>query len=161
MTTRHDPSEYDDDLLAPSLTQSERHHPPAGERPWRLGSQFYVAFFGGPLAAGAIGYLNGRRLGLPGARLGAILAIGVAGFLAALAVAVVFVDTEAGRGPRLMIAVAGVAAFLGVRALQKDADRRYSVSLEDEQAYDSLWAPGLAAVLLFGISSVVVLASVT
>jgi hypothetical protein len=161
MTTPRDPSEYDDDLFAPSLTQSERHHPSEGDRPWRLTSLFYVAFFGGPLAVGAIGYLNGKRLGLPGKRQGASLAIGVAGFLAALAVAVAFVDTEAGRGPRLMIAVAGVAAFAGIRELQKDADRLYAVKLDDEVAYDSLWAPGFAAVLVFGIFSVVVLASVT
>ncbi len=161
MTTPHDHSEYDDDLLAPSLTQSERRELPEGERPWRLSSQFYVAFFGGPLAAGAIGYLNGKRLGLPSTRLGAMLGIGVAGFVAILVAAVLLTDTEAGSRPRILIAVAGVAAYLAVREVQKDADRLYGISLSDDQAYDSLWAPGLAAVLLFGFLSIVVVASVT
>lgn len=161
MTTPKRHSEHDDDLFAPSLTQSERRLLPAGQKPWRLGSQFYVAFFGGPLAAGAIGYLNGKRLGLPQSRLGAILGIGIAGFVAALAIAVVFVDAEAGRGPRLMLAVAGVASFLAARELQKDADRLYGVSLDHEQAYDSLWAPGLGTVFLFGILSLVVMAAIT
>jgi hypothetical protein len=61
--------ERDADLFSPSLTRSVRRDLPAGSRPWRLASQFYVAFFGGPLAAGAIGLLNGKRLGLPRERL--------------------------------------------------------------------------------------------
>jgi hypothetical protein len=143
------------------LTGSRRRELPAGERPWRLGSQFYVAFFGGPLAAGAIGYVNAKRLGLPGPRLTAIAAIGVACFVGAVAVAVALADTDAGRGPRLMLAVAGVVAYLGVRELQKEADRLYGLTRDDEQAYDSLWGPGLAAVVLLGIFSVVVVAALT
>jgi hypothetical protein len=157
MTTPNTPSGYDDDLFEPSLTQSELRQLPAGQRPWRLGSQLYVAFFGGPLAAGTIGYLNGRRLGLPSARLGAILAIGVGG-LVALALAVSLIDT--GVGPRPLIAVTGVAVFVAVRELQKKADRLYAVRLDDKQAYDSLWAPGLGIVLLCGIFSAIVLVSV-
>ena len=55
-----------DELFAPTLSQTARTELPPGEKPWRLNSQFYVAFFGGPLAAGTIGYLNGKRLGVPG-----------------------------------------------------------------------------------------------
>ena len=154
-------SEHDDTLLSPSLTGSSRRQLAAGERPWRLASQFYVAFFGGPLAASAIGYVNAKRLGLPGTRLGAILAIGVACFAAAVAAAVALADAESGRAPRLVLAVAGVVAYLGARQLQKDADRLYGLNRDEEQAYDSLWGPGLGAVFLFGIFSVVVVAAVT
>ena len=67
--------ERDDDLFSPSLR--DRAAIPAGARPWRLSSQFYVAFFGGPLAAAAIGVVNGRRLGLGTGRLVGIAAAGV------------------------------------------------------------------------------------
>ena len=161
MTTRKRRPELADDLFTPTLTQSERRLLPAGKRPWRLSSQFYVAFFGGPLAAGMIGYLNGKRLGLPRARLVAILAVGAVGFLAALSAAIVLVNAEAGRGPRLMIAVAGVAAFLAARELQKDADQLYGMNRGEEQAYDSLWAPGLGVLFVFGFFSNAVIAGVT
>lgn len=159
--TAGSPSEHDDDLFAPTLTQSESRQLPEGKRPWRLGSQFYVAFFGGPLAVAAIAYVNGKRLGLPSARLAATLAIGAIGFLAVLAVAALFVDPDAGSGPRLLISVAGVVTYLALRALQKDADRRYGMALDDEQAYDSLWGPGLAAALLLGFFSGAALMGVT
>ena len=114
-------SERDADLFSPSLTQSVRRELPAGSRPWRLDSQFYVAFFGGPLAAGAIGVLNGKRLGLSRERLSAIGGIGVAGFVA---VAVVAVLLDIGTRGRIVLAVAGVASFLVARELQKGRQPR-------------------------------------
>ena len=152
--------ERDDELFSPSLTQTERRELAAGEKPWRLGSQFYVAFFGGPLAAGAIGYLNGRRLGLSRERLWALPALGIAGFLACLAATAAFIEADAGRSPRLVVAATGVATYLAVRQLQKDADRRYGINRNEGDAYDSLWAPGLVAVLVCGITSLVVLAGI-
>jgi hypothetical protein len=159
VTTPERQTEHDD-LLSPSLTGSKRRQLPAGERPWRLGSQFYVAFFGGPLAAGAIGYVNAKRLGLPGPRLTAIAAIGVACFIGAVTAAVVLADAEAGQRPRFMLAVAGAVAYVGARQLQRDADHLYGLNRDDEQAYDSLWGPGLGAIFLFGIFSLVVVAAV-
>jgi len=153
-------SDRDDDLFAPSLTQSERRELPSGQKPWRLGSQFYVAFFGGPLAVAAIGYLNGKRLGLPQERLAAIIGAGLAGFAVAVGAAVVFLSAT-GAGPRLIVAGAGVVSYLAVRELQKDADRLYGINRDEDLAYDSLWAPGLGAVFLFGIFSIVVIAAVT
>jgi hypothetical protein len=148
-----------EDLFAPSLGGGRRRVPPAGERPWRLGSQFYVAFLGGPVAAGLVGYLNGRRLGLPPARLAAIAAVGVAS-LAAVAVAVAAVGESENRPLRLLSAVAGVVAYLGIRRLQQDADRRYGVGRRDDETYDSLWLPGLGIVVLGGLAAAIVLAVV-
>jgi len=42
-----------DDLLTPTLT-GQREPQREGGLPWRLGSQVYVAFFGGVLAVTAI-----------------------------------------------------------------------------------------------------------
>jgi hypothetical protein len=63
-----------DKLLRPTLQDQRR----TGARPWRVESQVYVGFFGGPLAIGAIAFLNSHRLGVPGngrARISAITAI--------------------------------------------------------------------------------------
>lgn len=147
----------DTDLFAPSLTQTGLRELPAGSRPWRLGSQFYVAFFGGPLAIGAIGFLNGKRLALSQQRLWAIAGASIAGFLA-LVVAAVVIDP--GGRARVLVAVAGVVAFLGIRELQKDPDRLYGLNRDEDDAYDSLWGPGLAAVLVCGIAEAIVLVAV-
>lgn len=148
--------EHDDELFSPSLR--DRVEVPPGRRPWRLGSQFYVAFFGGPLAAAAIGVLNGRRLGIGD---GGLLAIAAAG-LVALGLALVLassLDTGDAR-PRFIFVVAGVATYFVVRQLQKTADDRYRRGRPDEQVYDSLWAPGLAAVLVCGIVSLAAIGAV-
>jgi hypothetical protein len=147
----------DTDLFAPSLTQTGLRELPAGSRPWRLGSQFYVAFFGGPLAIGAIGFLNGKRLALSQHRLWAIAGAAIAGFLA-LVVAAVVIDP--GGRARVLVAVAGVVSFLGIRELQKDPDRLYGLNRDEGDAYDSLWGPGLAAVLVCGIAQAIVLVAV-
>jgi hypothetical protein len=148
----------DTDLFAPSLTQTGLRELPAGSRPWRLGSQFYVAFFGGPLAIGAIGFLNGKRLALSQQRLWAIAGTGIAGFLALVVAVAVLIDP--GGRARLLVAVAGVVSFLGIRELQKDPDRLYGLNRDEDDAYDSLWGPGLAAVLVCGIAQAIVLVAV-
>src|SRR5687768_10147250 len=124
----------DADLFSPSLTQTARQELSAGSRPWRLGSQFYVAFFGGPLAVGTIGYLNGKRLALSQERLWAIAGIGMLGFVALVIAAWAFVET--GSRGRALIAVSGVASYLVARQLQKDGDRLYGVNRNDDEAYD-------------------------
>lgn len=145
----------DAELFTPSLTQTTRRDLPAGSRPWRLSSQFYTAMFGGPLAAGLIGYLNGKRLGLSQERLWAIAGVGIAGFVALAIVSAALLDTS-GRG-RGIVAVAGLVCYLGVRELQKDSDRLYGLDRDDDEAYDSLWNPGLVIALAFGIGQAVLL----
>ena len=146
----------DDELFSPSLR--DRAEVRLAQRPWRLGSQFYVAFFGGPLAAALIGVVNGRRLGVDGGRLLAIAAAGAAALGLAVAVGA-SLDGDDAR-PRFFLAVAGVATFLVARQLQKAADERYSRGRSEEQIYDSLWWPGLAAVIVCGLASAVALGAV-
>ena len=55
-----------DGLLRPSLQDAHLPGTHGPRRPWRVGSQFFVAFFGGILPGALIAYLNGRRLGLLG-----------------------------------------------------------------------------------------------
>ena len=145
---------HEDDLFSPSLSQTAARELPAGARPWRLGSQFYVAFFGGPLAIAAIGFLNAARLGLPSSRRWQIAAAGAAAFAGAAA-AVLLLDSDV--TPRLTVAVAGVACYLVVRRLQQDADRLYGLGRDEELAYDSLVGPGLLAVVVAGLATVAVL----
>ena len=148
------PPVHDDDLFSPSLSQTAKRRLPEGSRPWRLGSQFYVAFFGGPLAIAAIGYLNATRLGLPSSRAWQIAAAGAAAFAGAVA-AVLALESDV--TPRLIVAVAGVACYVVVRRLQKDADRLYGLGQDDELAYDSLVGPGLLAVVVGGFATIAVL----
>lgn len=150
----------DDDLFAPSLAGVQRGPVPEGERPWRVSSQFYVAFFGGPLAAAFVGVLNGRRLGLPSARLWGIAAAGaVALVVAAVAVAVFAMD--AGRGPRLALIGSGVAAYALANRLQRDADRRYAAGRSADELYDSLWYPGIPIAIGLGLVSGLAIAGLT
>ena len=148
-----------DDLLSPSLTQPARRELREGEKPWRLGSQFYVSFFGGPLAAAAVGYLNAGRLELPRDRRAAIVAAGVVGFAVAIVVALT-VESEWTR-PRFLLLATGLLAYSATYQLQRSADRLYGLGRDEESAYDSLWQTGLAVVLVAGIASAAVLVSVT
>jgi hypothetical protein len=152
----------DDDLFAPSLAGGRRGVPPPGRRPWRLGSQFYVAVLGGPVAAGLVGYLNGKRLELEQGRLAAIAGIAAAALVAvAIAAGVVARSTDESRPLRLAMAIGGAVAYVAIRQLQKDADRRHAVGRSDEESYDSLWLPGVVMVVAGGVVAAIVLASVT
>jgi peptidoglycan/LPS O-acetylase OafA/YrhL len=152
----------EDDLFTPSLAGGRRAVPAAGRRPWRLGSQFYVAVFGGPIAAGLVGYLNGKRLGLPPRRLAAVAGIAAAALVAvAIVAAVVAANANEDRPLRLVSMVGGAAAYVGIRQLQKDADRRYGVGRSEDESYDSLWLPGLGIALVGGIVAGIVILSVT
>ena len=73
------------DIFRPSLQGHDSVGRLPQERPWRLYSQFFVAFFGGVLAVTAIAYLNGKRLGLSDARLRVIIVLGVLTLLISLA----------------------------------------------------------------------------
>lgn len=150
----------DDDLLTPTLAGPRREALPAGRRPWRLGSQFYVAVLGGPVAAGLAGWLNGKRLGLPANRLAAVAGIALAA-LVAVAIAAAAMSSEENRPLRLVSMVGGAVAYLGIREVQKDADRRYGAGRSDRESYDSLWLPGLGMVVLGGIVAALVIVGVT
>ena len=147
-----------DNLYEPTLAGAVER--PAGlDPPWRLGSQGYVAFFGGPLAAGVVGFLNARRLDLEDGRALAILGIGVLGLSALLLLAALFDGiADLGRG---LLAVSGLACYVATRQLQKRADRRYALLPGANEAYRSLWGPGLMIVLGCGLVSYVLVGVVT
>ena len=134
------------DLLTPTLAE---HRPRdwSSPLPWRLGSQVFVAFLGGPVAVTIIAVLNGGRLRMPGSQLGVMAGIGVAGTIGAV-LAARFID--AGVAPRLLVQIAGVVTYGALFVLQRSPDRVHSTFSphdDPDDDYDALWGPGLLAVL--------------
>ena len=146
-----------DDLLKPTLT-GQRVPQREGGLPWRLGSQVYVAFFGGVLAVTTIAYLNARRLGLQGRALGLIVGVGAAGLAATIA-AVVLIDGDS-SATRLPARVCALAAFGLMYLIQRQADRIYHHHARLDDPYDSLVKPGLIAVFSVGILEAILLIAV-
>ena len=138
-------------LFEPSLRDLDRSAPGAGARPWRLGSQVYVAFFGGPLAVAVIAWLNARRLGMPTTKRHALLAVGVAGFTATIVAALVAADALSGSR-RLLASFVGLAAYGLLFLVQRPYDRAYHAFThgDEDELYDSLTNPGVLATLGFG-----------
>jgi hypothetical protein len=126
-----------DDLLQPTLVD----HEGPKYRPFRLSSQVYVAFFGGALAVGGIGFLNAAMLEMPNRARVAIVALALAAEGALVAV-VAATETDQGR---LISIVAGLAAFGGAYLLQRSPDRVYHFHTDDDEPYQSLFGPGLIA----------------
>lgn len=142
-------SQSEDELLQPTLAE---YRPPGagGPPPWQLWSQFYVAFLGGPLAATAVAWLNSKRLGLDAKRRRLILAIGLAGSVAAAAAAGYYsigAGRESLRAIRIGVRAAALLLFGCFYAMQKSADRLYQVNSRPVPAFASLWGPGAAIVI--------------
>jgi hypothetical protein len=148
-----------DELLQPTVTAS----PARGALPWRVQSQFWVAFFGGALPCGIIAIINARRLGIaPGKRwlMGATTAIAL-GVLLALWLRHPMQPTygeflAGGRPLRWYSRIAAVLLYLALAALQRKADTQHQIFGGGE--YSSLWAAGLAAVFLGGFVQLFALA---
>ncbi|WP_433381756.1 hypothetical protein ACQPZX_17665 [Actinoplanes sp. CA-142083] len=130
-----------DELFSPTIRERE----PSAKPPWRPDSIFYPAFFGGPLAAATLGFLNARRLALPRATLLAIVAAGVLGFGARLALSAAIDGSSA---LRLLGSVAGVLVALVVATLERRPFRAY-VFRGGEPA--SLVGPGFLAAIGWGL----------
>jgi hypothetical protein len=133
------------DLLNPTLMGHEPRDW-TSRLPWRLGSQVFVGFFGGPVGVTIVAALNGARLGLARRRIGLIVAIGLAATIAAVLVA----GLLGGDSTRLLVQVAGVATAGPLHLLQRSADRVFSTFSPHEDSDDdhaSLWGPGFAAVV--------------
>jgi hypothetical protein len=132
------------DLLEPVLAdRAPRHWLLA--TPWRLGSQLYVAVLGGPLALAAIATVNAYKLRLPAARQAAIAAGGLVLELALIAFAQL---ADIGAAGLLPGAIAGIIAYGFARRLQLSGDRVYSYNANGDDTYASMFAAGLAAIVL-------------
>jgi hypothetical protein len=134
------------DLLTPTLGG----HRPRDWRtrlPWRVQSQFYVAFLGGPVAVTLVAALNAVRLRMRRATVALFVGAGLlatgAGFAAAAAL-------SGETAPRLVLQLAGVLVYGVFYLLQRTPDRVHSMFSphdDEDRHYASLWGPGLAAVI--------------
>jgi hypothetical protein len=140
-----------DDLLRPSL--QDVRNLPAGGRPWRLSSQFYVAFFGGALAVTALAWLNAVRLGATRDTRRWILVTGTVGVVVSIVVSYIFFGDDYGSAARIGYRVVGVVTSIVLYRLQRSADRVYQFRTpgSDDEQYDRMLAPGLVAVLAGGV----------
>lgn len=144
------------DLLRPTLR--DEPVPDPGRRPWRLSSQVYVAFFGGVIAVTVIAFLNAGRLGLQSRQRAGIAAVGVVGF-AGVCVAAALMDESSAL--RLVTRGIALAAYGVMYLIQRSADRAYSYHspLDADEEYDSLWGPGIFAVIGLGFLQFALLAA--
>jgi hypothetical protein len=113
--------------------------------PWRLGSQVYVAFLGGPVALTAVAVLNAARLRMSQGAVALVVALGVL-VTAAGVVAATLIDGD--TTPRLVVQVAGVLLAGPLYLLQRAPDRVHSTFSPNDDVdddYASLWVPGTAA----------------
>lgn len=149
------------DLFSPSLQASDVGY---NERPWRLSSQFWVAFLGGTLAIAGLSYFNAKRLKLPPDKLRLVVIIGALGTIATIAIAVYvganlesFANESSGvsRYIRLANRVAALLVYYLLRRIQEPFDRRFGMFYGDSE-YDSLWKPGLAATFGLGIVQAII-----
>lgn len=140
-----------DELLRPTVSAEPSVR--GGRRPWRLGSQFYVAFFGGAAGAAIIAVLNAARLGLPSAQRWAIAGLGLAGLLASAIVISAIGLGDDGDNSTVRIAgrVVGVVAWGGMYLIQRSADRIHDYRSPQDDPYDSMWVPGVLAAVAGGL----------
>lgn len=145
-----------DDLFMPSLQQYEKLSLHYLKKPWLVQPQIWIGFFGGPLAAATIAFLNGRRLHLKRNQLVLIGLVGLAGFLLTLITAVLLNDIEfssellqsESRRIRYIGRVYGIIAFLVLKQIQKSGFRVYQ--FHNDGIYGNLFNTGLAIVLFVG-----------
>ena len=148
------PGARDDALLSPTL-QDYVPRSQDGSKPWRLGSQVYVAFFGGVLAVTAIALINARRLRVPRRGMLAIAGAGAAGLVGVVAFAALFIGAgDPPRGARVATQLIAIASWGLMFLVQRPWDRLHAAfSEEDEdEAYESLVGPGLVAVFTLGLA---------
>lgn len=132
-----------DELLRPTV-QDNAGVP--GLLPWRLQSQFWVAFFGGAFAIAAIAFLNSFRLGVDAKKRWLIAILGLAGVIAT---AVAYFYTDSRTEHRVVTRVIAVLFFLVLRLPQKAADDHHQVFRGGR--YASLWGAGVIAAIAGGL----------
>lgn len=138
-----------DELLRPTVAERRPNEARPGTLPWRLGSQFYVAFFGGAAGAAIVAWRNASRLGLASSQRWTIAALGALGVLAAaLVVTLVGSDDDGGTTTaRVAGQVVSITAWGGMYLVQRTADRVHAFHSRDGEPYGSMWGPGFGAVV--------------
>ena len=149
-----------DDLLQPSVGAAPRE---PREKPWRVRSQIWIAFFGGILAVTAIAILNAKRLGMDQRKRWLMAAAGLVAMAILLALwlrlpaATDYVTfLKQGRELRIYARVIAVALFLLFAAMQKRAESQHLVFAGGE--YASLWVAGITATFVLGILQLLLVA---
>ena len=140
-------------LLAPTLQAHVAE--PVRDRPWRLGSQVYVAFFGGCIAVTAIALINASKLRVPRPQRIAIAVSGAIGLAATLGLAALAMSgSDVPDGARVATQLIAIAAWGPMYLIQRPRDNIYQVfytaSFDEDQEYKSLLVPGLIAVIVGG-----------
>lgn len=140
-----------DDLLRPTVEPA-----PQRRLPWRVSSQFWVAFFGGVPAVTVIAFLNARRLGTSTRKQGIMLFAGVVACLGYVALAVGLKSASASNSiMRIAGRAVAIVLYLVLAQLQAEDDGRHQVFGSGQ--YAPLWIPGILATVL---SALVMLAFV-
>ena len=147
-----------DSLLRATLTDRT---PIEGPDPWRLSSLYFLAFFGGGMAAAAISYLNAGRLGMARETRRGIVALGFA-YLLVFSLTLGFVfdhyksfeDPIAGeqflatiRSYRLFVPLSSIGLAWILTRIQTRFDRMHQLQRGAVLHYASLWRPGALAAL--------------
>jgi hypothetical protein len=122
-------------------------------RPWRLKSQIYVAFFGGPIACTVIAFLNARRLGVDAAERRTILVAGAIALTVSTAAYIFLEDLLGSEDPYAMVPTIAATAIAMICSLiqqrrQRPMDRAFQLRGAE---YRALWGPGIAATIGGGI----------
>jgi hypothetical protein len=145
-----------EELFTPTLQQYYNPSASMKKRAWRLRSQFWVAFFGGVLPCVVISLINGRRLNLPARQLRWMIVLGIIGIAAIIATGYGFAFmnmpplwAENRSGFKLANRAIALLVYILCYQFQKQADRIYS--FYNGESYDSLWTPGLIAVIGLGL----------
>jgi len=138
--TPTDAARADEELLAPTLGH-RRAAPTGSDRPWRLGSQVYVAFFGGAIAVTPIAIMNGLKLGIRRDRLVLMALAGILGLVGTLVLAATWGDRS---GLSAIVRLPALAAWGVMWAVQRVPDRAYVQWTPEEDEYASLVGPGIA-----------------
>jgi hypothetical protein len=136
-----------DELLQPTVAPAEKRR-----LPWRVSSQFWVAFFGGIPAVTVIAFLNARRLGSTARKQQWIVVAGIVA--AAVFVALFLWMRTMDPGSRSMGRIAGralaVVLYLVLAQIQKEDDGRHQVFGSGQ--YASLWLAGILATVISAIA---------
>ncbi len=133
-----------DELLQPTVAAAVPR-----KLPWRVSSQFWVAFVGGVPAVTAIAFLNAGRLGATASKRRWIIVAGVVATIVSLALAAWLVTMPDGkRTARIAMRVLAVVLFLVLARIQREDDGRHQVFGSGD--YASLWIPGIVASLVSG-----------